>query len=72
MTAVGSSLFFEAGDPDAGNELWKTKGSGGYRVADIRPGPANADPRELTRVGKRLFFTADDGTHDRELWMWKP
>jgi ELWxxDGT repeat protein len=70
MTRVSGAVFFAAG-AFADEELWKTRGLGGFRVADIRPGGAGSSPMNLVRVGKRLFFTADDGTHGRELWLWK-
>ncbi len=38
------------------------------RLADIHPGTAGSEPRELVPTERGLFFTAEDGAHGRELW----
>ncbi|MFL6201019.1 MAG: ELWxxDGT repeat protein, partial [Thermoanaerobaculia bacterium] len=68
LTAVGSRLFFAAwGD---GQELWKSDGTvaGTQQVADIAPGPASSQPRDLAEHLGNLFFSANDGSGGRELW----
>src|SRR6266542_2274859 len=71
LVPVNGTLFFVANDGDHGTELWKSNGTaaGTVLVKDIRPGPGDADPQNLTSVGgKILFFRADDGVHGSELW----
>ncbi|MGH7263805.1 MAG: ELWxxDGT repeat protein, partial [Candidatus Rokuibacteriota bacterium] len=55
-------LFFTAIDAAAGEELWATDGTeaGTVPMADIKPGPFDAEPSDLTAVGGVLFFTAFD------------
>ena len=78
LTAVGSTLFFSAGDDpscgiacNSGRELWKTDGTPGgtVLVKEIAPSFSSSDPRELTNVDGTLFFTANDGVAGIELWM---
>ena len=70
VTASGGRVFFVAGDPLNGFELWMNDTArGGIRpVSDINPGPADSFPSVLTDVNGRLFFSADDGVSGRELW----
>jgi ELWxxDGT repeat protein len=70
FVAVNGNIYFPAGTAGAGRELWKSDGTPGGTsiVADINPGPADANPDHLTAVNGTLFFTADDGTHGVELW----
>jgi ELWxxDGT repeat protein len=37
-------------------------------VADLAPGPASSDPRDLTAIKGTLFFTAFTPGHGRQLW----
>jgi hypothetical protein len=37
-------------------------------AADINPGPASSDPRDITVIGQVAYFTARDRAHGRELW----
>lgn len=71
-TAVGSTLYFVAGDNNFGKELWKSDGNTATRVTDINATgnnpTGNSDPQYLTKVGSTLFFSADNGTNGRELW----
>src|SRR5207248_10911544 len=66
MTAVGSSLFFTAGD-----ELWKSDGTTAGTVLVKRPqenaliGSGVNNP--LT-IGNVTYFAATDATHGQELW----
>jgi ELWxxDGT repeat protein len=70
LTAVGSTLFFQADNGVNGEELWKSDGTeaGTILVGDIRPGSSSSDPQNLRVVGSTLYFTADDGVNGRELW----
>ena len=47
LTAVGSTLFFTAGDGTHGPELWKSDGTeaGTVLVKDIHPGDNHGRPR---------------------------
>jgi ELWxxDGT repeat protein len=70
LTAVGSTLFFNANDGVNGPELWKSDGTaaGTVLVKDIRPGSFGSYSGNLTVVGNTLFFTAFDGVNGNELW----
>jgi ELWxxDGT repeat protein len=70
LTAVGTTLFFQAADAANGGELWKSDGtpSGTALVRDIHPGVEFSSPAFLTTVGKMLYFAADDGVNGIELW----
>jgi ELWxxDGT repeat protein len=73
FTTVDGTVFFVAGDPGYGFELWKSDGTaaGTALLKDIRPGPDSAfSPlqHESVNSGGRLFFAADDGTTGVELW----
>ena len=70
LTAVGNTLYFEAGDGTNGNELWKSDGtaSGTMMVKDIRSGGTGSYPSRLTAVGNTLYFGANDGINGYELW----
>jgi len=81
MTAVGSTLYFQAVDGANGNELWKSDGTaaGTVLVKDINPGSyTSSDPENLTAVGNTLFFTANDGGYESGVYgggysteLWK-
>ncbi len=70
LTAVGSTVFFQAGDGTHGTELWKSDGTaaGTVLVKDINPGTTSGMTDYLTAVGSTLFFSACDGTNGTELW----
>jgi ELWxxDGT repeat protein len=70
MTALGSSLVFNARDLSAGRELWRSDGTvgGTVRLADVRPGEGSSNPSDLTASGGFVFFSADDGAAGREPW----
>jgi ELWxxDGT repeat protein len=77
LTVMGETLFFSAGSPYSGRELWRSDGTtaGTVLVADINPGvypgyfAYGSDPGYLTAVNGILFFSADDGGEPgRELW----
>jgi ELWxxDGT repeat protein len=66
----GGTEVFSARDRAHGRELWTSDGwaSNTALVADINPGPASSDPRDITVIGQVAYFSADDGSHGRELW----
>ena len=68
--SLGGKLFFVAGDPEHGTELWTTDGTpaGTALLADIAPGPLGSSPARFTVAGGALWFTAFDPVHGRELW----
>src|SRR5262249_9160115 len=79
LTAVGSTLFFQANDGSHGIELWKSNGSstGTVLVKDIRPGSAAAFNTygnslrfayNAAVVSGTLVSAANDGSHGLELW----
>jgi ELWxxDGT repeat protein len=71
LTAVGSTLYFEAYDTTNGRALWKSDGtaSGTVMVRDIYSGSDTSSPLDdLTAVGNFFYFSADDGTNGTELW----
>jgi ELWxxDGT repeat protein len=53
-----------------GRELWRTDGTpeGTHLVADVCPGPCDANLAGFAHVGDVVFFFADDGVHGVELW----
>ena len=70
LTAVGSTLFFQASDGTNGYELWKSDGSaaGTVMVKDINSGSGSSSPAYLTAVGSTLYFQAGDAATGFELW----
>lgn len=64
-------LWFAAGDPTSGIELWSSDGTSGgtQRALDINPHANDSRPGGFVQVGDRLFFSADDGSTGRELWV---
>jgi ELWxxDGT repeat protein len=71
---LDGTLYFTATDGVHGFELWKSDGTaaGTSLVQDIRSGPADSSPLDLTNFEGTLFFSADDGPHGRELWKLSP
>ncbi len=65
-----NTLFFTAGSPSAGFELWKTDGteSGTVQVKNINPGTSNSFPGNFREAGGKVFFTANNGTSGVEMW----
>jgi ELWxxDGT repeat protein len=70
MTAVGSTVFFEANDGTHGFELWKSDGTAGgtAMVKDIEPGDGHSYPQRMTEVNGTLFFMARTAATGWELW----
>ncbi|MBK5305686.1 MAG: hypothetical protein JJD92_03265 [Frankiaceae bacterium] len=68
LTAVGSQLYFSAGEP----ELWTSDGTadGTHLVKDINPGSGGSFPERLIELGGKLLFfvpNAEDPELD-DLW----
>ena len=66
FAVVGSTLYFQAGNNNAGNngvELWKSDGTfgGTVPVKDINPGAGSSSPGFGTLFGGEWYFRADDG-----------
>lgn len=70
LTAVGSRMFFVAGDREAGSELWVSDGTPGgtVRVKDITTPGYGSDPTAMATTYNQLFFKADDGDHGYVFW----
>jgi ELWxxDGT repeat protein len=68
--AIGSVVYFVAGDSVTGVELWRSNGTaaGTLLVKNIRPGTASSVPSSLTNVNGVLYFVADNGLNGREVW----
>ena len=62
LTAVGSTLYFQASNGTNGYELWKSDGSadGTVMVKDINAGAADSSPSYLAVIGSTLYFQAGD------------
>jgi len=70
-------IYFEAGEPVFGRELWSTDGtaSGTTLVADINPGSSGSYPAQaefMTEFNGRLCFGAKDEAHGSEMWCLVP
>ena len=70
FASVGGTLFFEACEPTAGCELWKSDGTnaGTTLVKDVFPGSYTSFPSYITRFGGRVYFGAIDIDHGYEVW----
>lgn len=70
LTAIGSTIYFQANDIINGAELWKTDGTdaGTVMIKDIRTGTGGSNPRGFINLNGVLFFQADNGTNGTELW----
>ena len=69
---IDGVLYFAAGSPEHGGELWATDGLTTWLVADIVPGPDSSFPRALTVLDGRLMFHATTPEAGRELWTLDP
>lgn len=67
-----NKLYFRAVDGMSGTEIWVTDGTsaGTYRLFDLYPGAANADPEQLKIMGDYLYFFAKTATTGTELWKY--
>ena len=76
LTAVGSTLYFQATDGTNGNELWQfdttsaASSSNPSMVYDIWTYNNGSNPRYLESLGTTLYFQANDGTNGAELWQF--
>jgi len=70
LAAIGTSIYFQAGDGLVGSELWKSDGSAEstVMVKDINLGAGSSSPSYLAAVGSTLYFQATDGLVGSELW----
>ncbi|QDU86964.1 hypothetical protein Pla175_03180 [Pirellulimonas nuda] len=68
---VGGVLYFHFSDPEHGRELWKLDPTTGQPVivADINPGPASSNPRDITVVDGRLYVVATTPEYGEEVWV---
>lgn len=71
-TKAGNTVFFKAGTPSSGYELWKTDGTSAntVMVKDIRPGNSSSLTNSplFISFNNIFYFKADDGIHGEELW----
>lgn len=67
---LGETLYFVAGDPEHGVEIWGSDGtSDGTKIAfDINVGEQRSSPYFEMYLDDALLITADDGIHGREIW----
>lgn len=67
---AGDLMYFDAGDPAHGREVWVTNGTPEETslLKDIWPGPSSCDAYSFTAVENLMFFLANDGVHGHELW----
>ena len=70
LIAVGSTLYFAAGEEAHGRELWISEGTAATTqlIKDIVPGLDSSSPKGFTAVGSTLYFVATDEAHGQELW----
>ena len=63
-------MYFAAGDPTDGYQLWTSNGTaaGTVRVSDVNSASFGLNPQLLTNVNGILLFTGDDGVHGTQLW----
>lgn len=70
LQAAGDQVFFPAGLPPNGLELWRTDGTtaGTYLVKDINPGRADSTPSYFAEWNRILYFSAYSSRMGQELW----
>lgn len=69
VLSLGDRIFFAAGHPELGRELWVSDGTAaGTFVLDVAPGLASSTPTHLTAIDGLVFFAASDLAHGSELW----
>jgi len=68
---LGGRLYFAAGTPDHGFELWTSDGSaaGTRELLDIHSS-GDATPCDFTLMNGRLYFSADGGTGNGGIELW--
>lgn len=70
--AIDGVLYFAAGTPEYGKELWATDGLTTWLAADLVSGPASSHPGGFTVLDERLIFRATTPETGRELWTLDP
>jgi ELWxxDGT repeat protein len=70
IVSAGGTAYFNATDPQHGNELWRTDGTaaGTILVRDFVPGPANGGMIAAASSATQLAFTAPDAGGTPRLW----
>lgn len=70
LVVMDRALYFAADDGDHGRELWRTDGTlpGTWMVADVQPGTAGSDPKNLSADTGWLFFSATTAGFGSETW----
>jgi large repetitive protein len=71
MAPMGNALYFWAGKPESGAELWRTQGTveTTQMVRDIQPGKGSSAGGQIFVLDGHLVFSADDGVHGFEPWI---
>ena len=72
FTHTVGGVYFIAGDPQSGRELWRTTGTEAdtFRMTNLHP---NGDGlHAILPWGDRLFLVADDGQTGAEPWIYSP
>lgn len=70
FAVLGDRLVFTARDPEHGRELWSAADGVARLEADLLPGPASSEPREVTTVGDQVWFSAETTDGGREPYRW--
>ena len=77
LQVVDNQVFFQASDPVAGREAWRTDGTpaGTYRLRDINPGTTGSVSSSTSpfafpaAVKGGVYFFANDGVAGTEAWF---
>lgn len=70
LVGAGGLVFFAAGTPESGAEIWRSDGTeaGTILLKDIEPGKYSSYPLGLTAAGNQMFFIAENAASGAELW----
>lgn len=60
--SFGKTMIFSGGDPEHGQELWKTDGT--TLLKDFRPGPPSTQVNDFQLLHNAIYFGLDNG----EIW----
>ena len=60
LVAAGDAVYFAGGSVAGGQEVWRADAGGAAPVADLYPGGAGSNPRNLTVSGSSVYFLASD------------
>ena len=69
LVAFAGQHYFVATSSVRGRELYRTDGVTVSLVADLEPGAASSNPRELTVHAGKLFFVAETSASGAELYV---